>query len=124
MISCSDSLTSYKGIHSHVRNAVLMDHVGPQYTGCVCFRSIIPMARASQVLGDEYAQNCQLLCGPKAAIFSYPVEHGDSLNVIMMDFDHPEWTAQSWIVPSDKNELKRILKGWNKTADGLIEVHI
>ncbi|KAK4502566.1 hypothetical protein PRZ48_005992 [Zasmidium cellare] len=120
----ADAVVGADGIHSHVRNAVLSreEHVGPHYTGCVCFRSIVPMPEAVRVLGKEYAENCHLLCGEKAAIFSYPVEHGESLNIIMMDFDHPHWDAPTWIVPSDKNELKRILKGWNKTAEGLVEL--
>lgn len=120
----ADAIVGADGIHSHVRNFVLSrdEHVGPHYTCCVCFRSIVPMTKAVEVLGKEYAENCHLLCGEKAASFSYPVEHGESMNIIMMDFDHPHWDASTWIVPSDKHELQRILKGWNKTAEGLIEV--
>jgi salicylate hydroxylase len=120
----ADCIVGADGIHSHVRNAVLSEglQIGPQYTGCVCFRAIIPMDKATEVLGAEYAQNCYLLNGPKAGIFSYPVEHGDSLNIIMMYFDHPKWEADTWIVPSNKAELQRILHGWNKTAEGIIEV--
>lgn len=120
----ADCIIGADGIHSHVRDHVLGSDakVSPHFTGCVCFRSLVPMAQATEVLGAEYAQNCMLLCGPKAAIFSYPVEHAESLNIIMMYFDHPEWTAPTWIVPSNKDELRTILKGWNKTAEGLTEL--
>ncbi|KXT16614.1 hypothetical protein AC579_6674 [Pseudocercospora musae] len=120
----ADAIVGANGIHSHTREAILGPEIkiDPHFTSCFCFRSIIPMSRATEVLGADYAQNCQLLCGPKAAIFSYPVEHGDSLNVIMMYFDHPEWTSEKWIVSSDKNELKRILAGWYKTAERHIEL--
>lgn len=80
------------------------------------------MAQASIALGDEYAQNSHLMCGPKASIFSYPVKHGEALNIIMMDFDHPEWKAEKWVVPTDRKELEGILKGWGKTAHAIIDV--
>lgn len=119
----ADCVVGADGVHSSVRNVVLgHDDVRPQFTGVAAFRTVVPMKRAIDVLGEEFAQNCHLQIGYKAATMSYPIEHGESVNVIMMDFDHPTWNAPTWIVPIEEKELRQVFKGWNKTTEGLIQV--
>lgn len=45
------------------------------------------MDRAVEKLGDEYAENSMMLCGPGRAFLSYPIEHGKLLNIFLMDYE-------------------------------------
>ena len=38
-------------------------------------------------LGDEYAQNLMMVCGPGRAFLGCPIEHGKLLNIILMDYE-------------------------------------
>ena len=39
-----------------------------------------------------------------------------------MDFEHKTWESDKWIMPANNSELSRLLTGWGKKCQGLIEL--
>ena len=65
-----------------------------------------------------------MLCGKNAAILSYPIDHGDTLNIVVMYYNQKKWEQEKWIVPATREELSRILDGWGKYKEPMLEVRI
>ena len=63
----ADALIGADGIHSVTREFILGERdMASQSTfaGSVAYRGLVPMDKAVEKLGEEYAQNCMMLCGP------------------------------------------------------------
>lgn len=56
------------------------------------------------------------------ATMSYPIDHGNILNVAIMDHEHKEWEHEKWIVPAKREELENLLEGFGESAHRLIDV--
>ena len=53
------------GIHSSVRDYTSGDTpIKPAYTGMAVYRGTVTMDKAVDKLGEEFAQNAHILCGP------------------------------------------------------------
>lgn len=53
------------GIHGHTREYLIGDEVAKaQFSGSIVHRGLAPMKAAVDVLGEEHAHNCVMLCGP------------------------------------------------------------
>ena len=124
----ADAIIGADGIHSAVRKYVLGENhpaTNPQFTGAATYRGIVSMDAAIERLGPEFAQNSIMLCGPGAAIMSYPIEHGELLNIVFMDHEVGDtWPHEKWIVPVKHEVLQNKIKGWWDPAQGMIEVRI
>ena len=113
------------GVHSVVRDHLLgSSHkfAKAAYTGMAVYRGLVSMDAAVEKLGAEFAQNCVILCGPDKAIMSYPIDHGEILNIVFMDFHHGEWKSDKAIIPADREVFKHFVDGWYEKAQGLDEV--
>ena len=63
----ADALIGADGIHSVVREFILGERdmaSHSTFAGSVVYRGIVPMDKAVDLLGAEYAQNSMMLCGP------------------------------------------------------------
>ncbi|KAF2229126.1 putative salicylate hydroxylase [Viridothelium virens] len=122
----ADAVIGADGIHSAVRKYLLGENhpaTNPQFTGTAAYRGIVSMDAAVERLGPEFAQNAVVLCGPGAAIMGYPIEHGELLNIVVMDFEAGDtWPHEKWIVPADYKFLQEKIKGWWDPAQGMIEL--
>ena len=123
----TDAIVGADGVHSHVRTYLLgEEHPAAKavFSGSVAYRGIVPMDRAIETLGAEFAQNSMMLCGPGRSVLSYPIDHGELLNIVMLDYEVGLWEDKKWIVPTDINNLRDRFKGWGKPAQGMIEVSL
>lgn len=122
----ADAVIGADGVHSKVRLHILgEDHPAAHavFTGAATYRSVVSMDKAVERVGAELAQNAIMLCGPRRAILSYPIEHGDLLNVVGMEYDLGDtWPHKEWIVPTKPEELKEKYKGWGEAAQGMTDV--
>ncbi len=85
----ADVIVGADGIHSAVR-ASLFGPEQPRFTGCVCYRGLVPM---QDVPGDVDAKNNLLWMGPHGHIVHYPVRRGELLNIVA-HFDSDAWTEE------------------------------
>lgn len=63
----ADAVIGADGIHSITREYVLGERdmaAHAVFAGSVAYRGLVPMDKAVEKLGEEYAQNSMLLCGP------------------------------------------------------------
>ncbi|KAG8527116.1 uncharacterized protein KY384_008545 [Bacidia gigantensis] len=120
----ADCVIGADGIHSPSRAYIMgsLEAANPVFSGTVVYRSLVPMDEAVEKLGDEYANNCYISCGPHRAIMSYPIEFGELLNVVVMDYKHENWEHEKWIVPADWNNLSELFEGWGPQSRGIIEL--
>ena len=121
----TDAVIGADGVHSAVRRYLLGEMhpaVKPVFSGTVAYRRLVPMESAVEKLGAECAENCIMFCGPGAGILSYPIDFGKLLNVVVMDYEVEKWEHEQWIVPASRDCLERLLTGWGKHAQAMIEV--
>lgn len=111
----SDIVVGADGIHSAVRTS-LFGQEAPRFTGCVCFRALIP---AAEVPPSITMKDAVLWMGPHGHIVHYPVRRGEILNVVA-HYDSDAWTEESWTRRCDVSELLTTYAGWYPALFDLI----
>ncbi|MSQ50899.1 MAG: FAD-binding protein [Betaproteobacteria bacterium] len=102
----ADVIVGADGIHSVVR-ASLFGADQPRFTGCVCWRGLIPIERF-----PHEAHGTTRWLGPHGHVVSYPVRRGELLNFVA-HYDSDAWTEESWTREADRAELLKTYSGWN-----------
>ena len=121
----ADAIIGADGIHSFTRLYLLGEsHPAAKtvFAGSVVYRGLVNMDQAVEKLGSELAQNSIQLCGPGAAIMTYPIDHGETLNVALIDFKAKEWKHEKWIVPVNYKDMVKLFEGWGKPTEAICEV--
>ncbi|KAI9817900.1 MAG: hypothetical protein M1827_001019 [Pycnora praestabilis] len=121
----ADAVIGADGIHSTVREHLLgvgSSLVNPSFAGAVAYRGLVPMDTAVAKMGAEFAQNSMSICGPGKAFLSYPIDHGEISNIVLMDFEHPVWEHEKWIMPATYSQLAPSFVDWGRQAQGLLEL--
>ena len=60
----ADAVIGADGVHSTVRAYLLgAEAAKPVYAGSVAYRALVPMEKAVETLGEEFAQNAFFVCG-------------------------------------------------------------
>ncbi|KAJ4373759.1 hypothetical protein N0V83_002498 [Neocucurbitaria cava] len=79
-------LAGADGIKSTVRQHVLKDlypsQVAPVYVGAYCYRAVIPMSEAYEILGD-LTDVAKFYFGPKRSAVTYRITGGDEFNFLL-----------------------------------------
>lgn len=114
------------GIKSNVRKHIF----GPenaasyaQYTHKVAYRGLVPMDRATTVLGAWKANNFHHHVGPGAHLTHYPVANNTALNVVVFLSDADPWPSSddnSMVAEGSRDEVQVALKDWHPTVLGLV----
>ena len=104
------------GVRSRTRALLFgAEESAPKFTGAYGYRSLVPMDHAVEVLGPELAQNGQLHCGYGCYIITYPVEHGDLMNLVAVKQTTEPWPpGKAWIAPATREEMLRDFEGWSE----------
>jgi salicylate hydroxylase len=109
----ADAVVGADGIKSKTRQILLgPDNADakPKYSGEFGYRSLVPMDKAVDVLGEDFAKNGNVNISDGALTTTYPVEKGTMLNVVAAR-DKPTWDDPSWVVPADKETVEEDFKG-------------
>jgi salicylate hydroxylase len=104
------------GIHSKVR-ACLFGADRPEFTGCVAWRGLVPMAKLPPQLAQMQGTNW---LGPKGHVLHYPVRRGEIMNFISM-VERDDWQVESWVTQGSKGELANDFRGWHPDVHAIIE---
>ena len=68
----ADAVIGADGIHSVTREYILGEHdisAHAVFAGSVAYRALVSMDKAVEKLGDKYAKNSMVLCGPGTLTF-------------------------------------------------------
>lgn len=104
------------GIHSRVR-ACLFGADRPEFTGCVAWRGLVPMAELPPHLAQLQGTNW---LGPHGHVLHYPVRRGEIMNFISM-VERDDWQIESWVTQGTKGELANDFRGWHPDVHAIIE---
>lgn len=123
-----DLLIGGDGIHSIVRKHVLRNVPGNWdsiFCGQYHYASLVPMAKAKEVLGEEIlAAPCQFCwIGQGYFLIHDPCNNGETLQLLAIKNCHGEsWSSNQWTKEKTLEELKSDLSGLGKVGAGFVEV--
>lgn len=118
----ADAIIGCDGIKSRTRTFLYGDSgVQPKYTNTYAYRALVPAAEFVEVMGEERAFNGQIYSGYGGYMVTYPVDFGESINVVAPRSKGPaaKWEHEAWQVPANEAEIREELEGWHP---GLVEL--
>ena len=104
------------GIHSKVRQRLLGED-RPEFTGCVAWRGLVPMAQLPYHLAKMQGTNW---LGPHGHVLHYPVRRGEIMNFIGI-VERDDWQIESWVTQGSQGELAHDFRGWHGDVHTIIE---
>ncbi|RLN86432.1 hypothetical protein BBJ28_00024812 [Nothophytophthora sp. Chile5] len=112
------------GVKSRTRKVLLGGEdpaANAVFSGKYAYRGLIPMGKAAALLGDEMARNSQMYLGYHGHVLTFPVQHGDIMNVVAFA-SKDEWTDSNWVVNTTKDELTKDFDGFSKQVRDIISM--
>ncbi|OAA65627.1 salicylate 1-monooxygenase SalA [Niveomyces insectorum RCEF 264] len=122
----ADAVVGCDGIKSRVR-ALLVggdDQPGalPTYSHKFVYRGLLPMDEAIDALGEERAVNSVLWMGPDHHALTFPVNHGQTLNLVAFATTAEDWPSQTQLtLPATRDDALRDFAGFGPNVRGLLQ---
>lgn len=122
----ADAVIGCDGVRSSVRQYVLglqhpLDHMA--YTRKYVYRGLVPMKVAMEKLGEELANNSQMYLGPGGHILSYPIDGGETMNVVAFRDDaEEEWKHPTWVLKQRGDQMRAEFEGWGDAVRNIVQV--
>jgi salicylate hydroxylase len=104
----ADIIVGADGIHSAVR-ASLFGPDTPRFTGCVCWRGMVPVEALD---GTLIRNEMTSWWGPHGHVVNYRVRRGELMNFVA-HYDSDAWRDESWTRECDPRELKETYAEWH-----------
>lgn len=105
----ADLVVGADGIHSVVRTS-LFGPDAPRFTGCICWRGLVPTEAAPRALR---AAELTAWWGPHGHVVHYPVRGGALVNFVA-HWDSESWTEESWTRECERQDLVATYAGWHE----------
>jgi len=112
----ASGLIGADGIHSHVRST-LFGADAPRFTGCVAWRTTIPVGALPSGHVRPVSSNW---LGKRGHFVHYYVRRGELVNCVGC-VERDEWLAESWSAEGDRGDFARDFAGWHPALHTLIE---
>jgi 2-polyprenyl-6-methoxyphenol hydroxylase-like FAD-dependent oxidoreductase len=113
---CADVLVGADGIHSTVRR-ILFGPEQPHFTGCMCYRGLVPAERLAHL---QIPVEAQIWMGPGKHFVHYYVRNKQLLNFVAV-IDRDTWTKESWTDRGDIADAIAAYEGWHPQLHGILE---
>jgi len=112
----ADVLVGADGIHSTVRR-ILFGPEQPHFTGCMCYRGLVPAERLAHL---EIPVEAQIWMGPGQHFVHYYVCNKRLLNFVAI-IDRDTWTKESWTDRGDIADAIALYEGWHPQLQGILQ---
>ncbi|OIW27096.1 FAD/NAD(P)-binding domain-containing protein [Coniochaeta ligniaria NRRL 30616] len=124
-VARADAVIGCDGIKSRTRELMLGDDKLTQakcgYSGKYAYRCLIPMAEAIEALGEEKAANTSLWMGPNCHALTFPVSHGNTLNLVAFVSDNKRWPDEARLtLPATREEILHDFREFGPNVSRLI----
>jgi salicylate hydroxylase len=111
----ADVLIGADGIHSAVRR-ILFGPEQPHFTGCMCYRGLVPAERLAH-LGIPV--EAQIWMGPDRHFVHYYVQNRRLVNFVAI-IDQDTWTKESWIDRGSVADALVAFEGWHPQVGSIL----
>lgn len=111
-----DLVIGADGIHSAVRTS-LFGRDAPEFTGLVSYRAVIDTKDVDVPNLDSFTKWWGPT--PDMQIVTFPLLRGEEL-FIFATTSQPEWTAESWTMPGDVEELRAVYAGFHPEVQTIL----
>lgn len=121
----ADAVVGCDGIKSYVRRDLLgCSHAAhPTFTGKFAYRGLIPMDRAVAVLGEKLARNAHHHIGYGGHVLTFPIDHGNTLNVVAFRTKHNrQWQSDEWVKPATNLGMQRDFQYWGREIQAILQL--
>jgi salicylate hydroxylase len=122
----ADAVIGCDGVKSRTRKILLgEDHesTNPTFTGKYAYRGLIPMEKAAKALGDALARNSQMYLGRHGHVLTFPIENGETMNVVAFQTKMDgKWEDERWVLPMKKEDMFSDFEGWGETVQQILSV--
>lgn len=112
------------GIKSRARQVILgKDNPSSHavFTGKYCYRGLIPMDQAKELLGAELASNSQMYFGEHGHMLTFPVEKGKTMNVVAFH-SQDKWEDDQWVIHAKKEDMFKDYEAWGKQVKDILSL--
>ncbi|KAL0934883.1 salicylate hydroxylase-like protein [Colletotrichum truncatum] len=120
-----DAVIGCDGIKSRTREIVVgQNHPSATsgYTHKFCYRGLIPMDQAIEVVGKERAMAANMWLAEDLHLITYPIAEGSICNAVMYRTDRDNWPSQTqYTLPAREEDLYSDSDGLNPRLRQLIK---
>lgn len=119
------ALIGCDGIKSRTRQLLLGEDdpaANPVFSGKYAYRGLVPMHEAAALLGDELARNSQLYMGHHGHLLTFPIEKGNTMNVVAFQAKRDGVWEGEWVQPMQKSDMRADFSGWVHAVQGIISL--
>lgn len=121
-----DAVVGCDGIKSRVRQLMFgADHpcARPGYTHKYAYRGLVPMQQAIEAIGEERALNSCMHMGPGSHVLTFPVNHGEVLNIVAFHTNSEDWPDYNKLTrPAKREDALRDFEGYGPNVTALLKL--
>ncbi|RMD44869.1 hypothetical protein DV735_g312, partial [Chaetothyriales sp. CBS 134920] len=122
----TDAVVGCDGIKSKVRAIIFGDDhpcSRPTFSQKYAYRGLIPMEQAIKAIGPERAENACMHMGPGGHLLTFPVNHGQTLNIVAFHTTEEPWPDSTKLTrPATREEALRDFAGYGHNVRALLQM--
>jgi salicylate hydroxylase len=81
------------------------------------------MEKAVGLLGDERARNAQMYLGQDGHILTFPIEKGNTMNVVAFRTEPSgKWENEQWVLPMDRSKMEADFSDWGDDSKSILSL--
>jgi salicylate hydroxylase len=120
----ADCVIGADGVHSRIRKHLLGAEnpaASAVFSGIVSYRGLIPMETARDSIG-KFSEDAYMWCGDGGMVMTYPIDFGETLNVVASMSGKSSWDEDRYVVSATKSKLMKDFEGWGSIPTKVLEV--
>ncbi|KAI9738700.1 MAG: hypothetical protein M1834_008205 [Cirrosporium novae-zelandiae] len=113
------------GIKSRTREILLGEEtpaVHATFSGKYAYRGLLPMGKAVELLGEELAKNSQMYLGYHGHVLTFPIEKGETMNVVAFRTKEDDWEDDRWVKPMQREDMFHDFRGWGESVRSILSL--